>query len=264
MRESLVDKDVIVSTHAEREIAMLPYINIIALGGRSILDKGKAAVFPLVAEIVRNRKKHHMIIGVGGGTRARHTYHIALDLGLPIGGMAMIAGGVEEQNQKMIQSLLAPYSGITVSKDHFLDLPLFVRNGMIPVIVGMPPYHYWEPPPEMGHVPMNGPDTGLFKVSEVLGARSMIFVKDVDGLFTEDPKRNPRARLIPRVSVEKLMEMDLEDLPIERAVLQALLTARHMTRIRVINGLVPGSLTRALEGRPVGTLIYREHTSAPG
>jgi molybdenum storage protein len=31
--------------------------------------------------------------------------------------------------------------------------------------------------------------------------------------------------------------------------------ARHQRSIRVINGLVPGNLTRALEGEDVGTLI---------
>ena len=49
--------------------------------------------------------------------------------------------------------------------------------------------------------------------------------------------------------------MDLGDLVVERAVLDLMERAVHMKSIRVINGLVPGNLTRALEGEDVGTLI---------
>ena len=34
--------------------------------------------------------------------------------------------------------------------------------------------------------------------------------------------------------------------------------ARHRRSIRVINGLIPGNLTRALEGEDVGTIIYKD------
>jgi len=37
--------------------------------------------------------------------------------------------------------------------------------------------------------------------SEVFGARSMIYVKDEDGLYTADPKKDPSARFIPRITV---------------------------------------------------------------
>ena len=39
--------------------------------------------------------------------RLRHTFHICFDLGLPTGGLAMVAGAVDEQNSRMIWSLLA-------------------------------------------------------------------------------------------------------------------------------------------------------------
>ena len=95
MRESLLDKNVMASTETENELAILPDVNVIAVGGQSLLDRGKAALFPLVDEIVRCRKKHKLIVGVGGGARVRHTFHICLDLGIPLGGLAMVAGAVE-------------------------------------------------------------------------------------------------------------------------------------------------------------------------
>jgi molybdenum storage protein len=263
MGESLLDKQVMASTATEQELAILPDVNVIALGGQSILDRGKHALFPLVDEIVHCRRRHKLIVGVGGGARVRHTYHICLDLGIPLGGLAMVAGAVDEQNTRLLQSLLAKHKGITLNKDHFLDLPLWLEAGMIPIMTGMPPYHYWEPPSE-GRVPTHGEDLGMFMVSEVLGARSMIFLKDEDGLYTADPKKDPKAKRIPSIEAGELLAMKLPDMIIERTVVETMRNARHTRRIQIINGLKPKLLRRALAGEPVGTVIHAGSTAAPG
>ena len=119
----------------------------------------------------------------------------------------------------------------------------------------MPPYLYWQPNPGVGRIPPNRTDTGAYLVSEVFGARSMIYVKDEDGLYTADPKKDPRAKFIPRITVGELEELDLDDVVVERSVLDLLKTAQHSRSIQVINGLKPGNLTRALNGEAVGTII---------
>ena len=53
------------------------------------------------------------------------------------------------------------------------------------------------------------------------------------------------------------MDMNLTDLPIERAALEIMTVARNSKQLRIINGLVPGNLTRALSGEDVGTLIHQ-------
>lgn len=45
---------------------------MIKIGGQSVIDRGRAAVCPLVDEIVAARKVHKLLIGAGAGTRARH------------------------------------------------------------------------------------------------------------------------------------------------------------------------------------------------
>ncbi len=52
--------------------------------------------------------------------------------------------------------------------------------------------------------------------------------------------------------------MDLEDLIVERAVLDFMMHARNIHEIQFVNGLKPGQLTAALEGEPVGTIIYKD------
>jgi len=264
MRESLMDKAVMAASDKQAVIAILPDVNIVSIGGCSIMDRGKNAIIPLLDEVVRCRREHQIVLGVGLGARLRHTYHICLDLGIPTGGMAMVAGAVGEQNRYMVQALLAKHGGVVLHKDHFVVLPLWLEAGMIPLMTGMPPYHYWEPPSGNQRVPLYREDFGMFMVSETLGARSMIFVKDEDGLHTSDPKTDPSAKLIPSATAQEVLDMNLPDLIIEPVVLESMLHARNTRRIQIINGLKPELLGRALAGEPVGTVITTDKPHPEG
>jgi molybdenum storage protein len=245
-------------TNYEAAIRVLPDVNVVKIGGQSIMDRGRAAVFPLVDEIAQAAKQHHILIGAGGGTRARHAYSLAIDLDLPTGVLAAVGVSTSRQNARILQMLLARHGGIYLNPEDFEKLPLYFRVGCIPIMVGMPPYEYWEKPSGSGRIPANRTDSGVYLTGEFLGARSVIFVKDEDGLYTEDPKKNPRAKFIPRINVKELLELDLNDLVIERVVLENMQRAAHIREIQVINGLVPGNLTRALAGEHVGTIIYAD------
>ncbi len=255
MRESLVGQHIGAKTRTSREIRIIPDMNVVAIGGMSILDRGRAAVMPLLEAIIECRKKHKFVVGVGGGARLRHTFHIGLDLGLPTGGLAMIAGAVDEQNSRMLWSLLASNKGMSLNKENFLELPLWLDQGMIPVMACMPPYHFWEPPAGRQGIPMNGNDLGAFLFAEVLGARSMIFVKDEKGLYTADPKKDPQAEWIPEIGARELLARKLPELIIEQTCVEVMLNARHVRRVQIINGLEPQLLAQALDGEHVGTII---------
>ena len=56
MAESLVRPGLISASEAEHEVAMLPECRVVMIGGRSIFDRGKEAVYPLVEEIVAARR----------------------------------------------------------------------------------------------------------------------------------------------------------------------------------------------------------------
>lgn len=256
VRESLVSNKLLAETHSDVVLGMVPGVNLIAVGGQSIMDRGAETLLPLVEKFAALNRKHKFILGVGGGARTRHTLAIGMDLGIPIGGLARIVGSVEEQNRNILQFLLAPHGGITFIKEHFQDLQLFLSHGMIPICIGQPPYHFWEPPPRRGRLPDNGPDVGLFLQAELIGVEKLIYLKDVDGIYTDDPKINPAAKLIPSISAKELLEMDPPDLPIEWELLRVLENARLVTSFRVINGLQPDNLERALNGEEVGTLVH--------
>ncbi len=239
-----------------RTYPILPWANVVKIGGQSIMDRGSDAVLPLVDEVVRNLKMHKMILGTGAGTRARHVYSLAIELGLPVGVLTVLGTAVAWQNAQMLQFLLAQYGIAFLEPEEFGSLAHYLIERGAVVCQGMPPFKLWQENPDVGNIPPQRTDTGCFLIAEVFSARKMIYVKDEDGLYTADPKKDPTARLIPRISVQELVALDLDDLIVERAVLDLMQNARSVSEIQFVNGLKPGQLTAALNGEPVGTVIY--------
>ena len=253
---SLTDAAVMRATENTPNFTILPWVNVVKIGGQSIMDRGRSAVYPLVEEIVSNLKNHKMILGTGAGTRARHIYSLAIDLGLPTGVLTVLGTAVAWQNAQMLHYLLAQHGIPFIEPEGFNTMPHYLMERHAVICQGMPPYKLWEPNPEKGRIPPQRTDTGCFLIAEVFGARKMIFVKDEDGLYTADPKKDPKSEYIPRISVQELLARDLDDLIVERAVLEFMARARNIREIQFVNGLKPGQLTAALNGEPVGTIIY--------
>lgn len=255
MRESLMDKGVMASTESPVR-AILPNVNVIHIGGRSIVDRGRAALLPLLDEIVANQANHTQIIGVGAGVRSRHIFSVGLDLGLPTGVLATLSAKDAAQNAYMVSCLLAQHGFVYLEAPFLVQLlPAILAAARGAVFNGVPPYDLWEHPPAAGKIPPHRSDAGSYLVAEVFGARRMIFLKDVDGLFTADPATDPQATLIPRIQAAELMALRLPTLPVDPIVLDLLTRAKLATSIQIVNGLVPGNLTCALNGEPVGTII---------
>ncbi len=261
MRESLQNRRVLSQTVSDRDLRVFPDVTMVSIGGQSIFDRGKDAILPLVEELaqIKRDRSLKMVIGVGGGTRVRHTISIALDLGLPVGGMAQLVGAMEELNAILLNTLLAPHGSMPMQRDHFWDLPLYFDAGITPIAISVPPYHFWEPPPEEGHLPMHGADFGLFQMAEVLGMKQVIYVKDEDGLYDKDPKKHDDARRFGKITLAELLPQLPEENILDRELFHAWSNAKNLERITIVNGLVPGQLTRAMYGDDVGTVIVKEH-----
>jgi molybdenum storage protein len=255
MAGSLTGNELIAQTGRTELVKIIPDANVVKIGGQSFIDRGRSAVFPLIDEIVANLSRHKMIIGTGAGTRARHAYSVGLDLGMPTGVLSVLGTFVSMQNARMVHYLLAKYGVPFIEPAQFPQLPLYLEERRAVVFFGMPPYTFWHQNPAVGRIPPHRTDTGVYLVSEVFGTRSMIFVKDEKGLFTADPKKDLHAKFIPQITLAELESMDLQDVVVERAVLELMKTAEHRRSICVINGLEPGNLTRALDGEHVGTII---------
>ena len=255
MSRSLTDPQLLEAAEAAPDFRILPDVTVLKIGGQSFIDRGRAAVYPLVEELLAARKSHKLLIGTGAGTRARHIYSIAAGLGLPAGVLAKLGASVADQNAAMLGQLMAKHGVNVVSGAGLSAIPLYLEQVNAAIFSGMPPYQMWIRPSANGVIPPYRTDAGCFLVAEQFGCKGMIYVKDEDGLYTANPKTSKTATLIPKISVDEMKAKGLQDSILEFPVLDLLKTARHIREVQIVNGLVPGNLTRALAGEHVGTII---------
>src|SRR5437588_8966048 len=233
MRESLIDKKLIAGTESAVR-AILPTLNVVQIGGLSIMDRGHSAVLPLLDEVIANPNEHTQVVGVGPGVPARHILSVGLDLGLPTGALATLAAKSSAQNAYMVSCLLANHGFVYLEAPFIVQLlPAMLAAARGAVFNGIPPYDLWEHPPEIGKIPPHGSDAGSYLIGEVFGARSVILLKDVDGLYSADPKTNPDAEFIAEIGAAELIARQLPTLPIEPVVLDLLVRARLAKSIRI-------------------------------
>ena len=257
MGESLMDKALLASTDNQSIYRLMPDLSVVKIGGQSIIDRGRTALLPILDELVEARKSCKFLIATGGGTRARHAYAIAADLGMPTGVLAKLGASISEQNALMIAILLSQRGGVKIGHDDLQKLPNYFAMGGLPVTHAMPPYGMFETPPALGRIPPHRTDVGTFLLAEVMGAQRCVLIKDEQGLYSADPKKDAAAKFIPEIEVHDLLARDLNDLAVERSMLEALRDARSVREVFIVNGLERGNITRVLNGEHVGTRIFK-------
>jgi molybdenum storage protein len=258
MRESLVDKRVLRSTDGP-VFRMLPDVHVVKIGGSTVMDRGRAVVYPLAEVIGQLLAKHRLILATGGGARSRHVFSIGLDLGMPTGVLAELSAADALGNAHILGTLLAPHGVVAIPPEMFGHLlPLFITAAPGVIFNGVPPYKLWEHPPRIGRIPPHRTDAGSFLVAEAFGCKTFTLVKDVDGLYSEDPKRNPSASFIAEIGAKELMRRKLPSLPFDPVLLELLETAQTLDRFQLMNVGKPELLARALAGERVGSVIYRD------
>jgi len=269
-RQTLLDRDLVRQADGPREVVrLLPWLNVVTLGGRSIIDRGAGTVKPVVEELRAAMSEHRMLVLTGPGVRARHVLGVGLDLGLPTGVLASLMATEASQNGHLIAALLAD-EGVSYLSHQSVALQLAVHLSASRAAVsnGFPPYGIYEFPPPVGKIPPHRTDAGAFLLADAYGARNTVYVKDVDGVYTSDPATadGGKPELLRRVGAAELLAMDIETLPIDLIVLELMATAKHINDIQIVNGLTPGNITRALSGEHVGTIIHaaRSPSEDPG
>ena len=260
MRESLVDKEVMASTDEQTPIVrMLPNVHIVKIGGRSILEAGHSVVSPLIEKIAELLQNEKLVLGVGGGARSRHVFSVGLDLGLPTGVLAQVSVADALGNANILATLLAPYGVVATPPELFGHLlPFFIHSAPGVIYNGVPPYGLWEHPPSVGRIPPHRTDAGCVILGECFGCKTVTLVKDVKGIYTENPHKNPSASLIDEIGASELEARGLETLPFDPVVLSVMKHTRLLKQFQLIDGREPELLSRAIKGEHVGTIVHAD------
>ncbi|TMI55208.1 UMP kinase [Candidatus Bathyarchaeota archaeon] len=126
------------------------------------------------------------------------------------------------------------------------DLPHFVGSGKAVVMGGLQP----------------GQSTNAVAAlaAEITRAEILVNGTDVDGVYTEDPKKNPKAKLIRSVHVDKLLSWAMGgEVFAGRYELLDPLAIKIMQRARIPTRFVslgdPGNIIAALQGKDIGTKV---------
>lgn len=254
-RQTLLDRELTRPVTDRPPIRLLPWLNVVKIGGRSIMDRGREAILPLVDELRRALPEHRMLLLTGAGIRARHVFSVGLDLGLPTGALASLAAKEAGQNGHLLAALLAN-EGVSYIEHPTIANQLAIHLAASRAVVGsgFPPYHHHEFPPPVGRIPQHRADTGAFLIADEVGARRLILVEDVDGLYSSDPNATTGAEFIAEASASELTAMPT--LPFDRTLLDVMAAAKNLDQMQIVNGLVPGNVLRALRGEHVGTIIH--------
>lgn len=248
MRQTLLDRD-LVRTVERPVIRLMPWLAVISIGGQAIIDRGRDALLPVVDEVRAMLPEHRMLVLTGAGIRARHVLSVGLDLGLPTGVLASLAGVEAEQNGHLVAALLAadgvsylPHGGVA----H--ELAVHIAASRAVVSSGFPPYGLHEFPPAVGKIPLHRADAGTFLLADAYGAARTVYVKDVDGVRVD-------GTVVPTITASELRALGPAASPVDPLVLELMASAKHVTEIHIVNGLAPGQLTDAVAGKPVGTVV---------
>ena len=258
--ESGFMKDSLLSEQTKRRseasiYPLMPDVVAVQIGGK-LIDGGRRTLLPVLDEIRANLTEQKMIIASSSGKRAKHVLAVGEDLGLPTGILAELRRLDTELNAHMIGALLSPFGIAELTHAemvHMLPAMLEISRGV--VFNGIPPYDLWEHPPTVGVRPPTGADAGVLLFALTTGMKEVIYVRDVDGVYSEDPNQNPGAKLIRDVSPSELLRSGPSTSCIDPEVAELLAAARTKTRVSVVNGTKPGKLTQALHGHTPGTLI---------
>ena len=254
--ETLVRRGTVDMYENRPPIRLTPHLHVIKIGGHGVIDYGSKIVLPVIEEIGELSRTYQILVVTGGGVRTRHVLDIGLDLGMPTGVLAELSSKTSDQNATMLSILLSKWQGEKIASDDLLDLPKKLHLGILPVMPGTPPYGLLEYSGKGHEIPVHRTDTGALLAAEVVGAQSCILGKNIDGLYTKNPTKYPDAELIPEISASELLAMEMEDLGVEPKMLELMVHAQHLKAVYVVNAHKPGRITAAVEGKPIGTIIW--------
>src|SRR5574340_307601 len=71
-RQTLLDANLTRPVAGRRPIRLLPWLQVVKIGGRSIMDRGHEAILPVVDELRKILPAHRLLSLTGAGLRARH------------------------------------------------------------------------------------------------------------------------------------------------------------------------------------------------
>jgi uridylate kinase len=220
---------------------------VISLGGSILIpDLENHRIRDYVPVLKKIAKKCQLYVVVGGGGEARRYIEVSRGMGIDEGTSDEIGILVTRLNATLLIAALGGDAYPEVARTH-TEAIRFGESKKI-VIMG-------------GITPGQTTDAVAAVLAERVGASAFINATSVDAVYSEDPKKNPKAKKFTTLSPKKLLEIvGAGGLGAGSNNVLDVIAARIVERSRiprvVLDGRVPKNLSDAiLDGNVKGTIV---------
>jgi uridylate kinase len=191
------------------------------------------------------KEGNQLVLVAGGGENARTYISTARKLGAEESTCDLLGIQITRANAELLRLALGSVASSEIPST-LADLPHLVGPGKAVVMGGLQP----------------GQSTNAVAAlaAEITRAEIMVNGTDVEGVYTEDPKKNPKSKLIRSVHVDKLLGWAMGgEVFAGRYELLDPLAIKLMQRARIPTRFVslgdPENIIAALKGKEIGTLV---------
>jgi uridylate kinase len=188
---------------------------------------------------------NQLVLVAGGGENARTYISAARKLGAEESTCDLLGIQITRANAELLRLALGSIASSKIPTT-LSDLPHCVGPGKAVVMGGLQP----------------GQSTSAVAAlaAEITRAEILVNGTDVDGVYTEDPKKNPKAKLIRSVHVDKLLNWAMSgEVFAGRYELLDPLAIKIMQRAKIRTRFVslgdPSNIITALQGKDIGTRV---------
>jgi uridylate kinase len=217
---------------------------VLRIGGSVLGDPPAAKIVNAYAEVISdlNFEGHSVAVVVGGGGISREYINSAAAMGLSPYQQDTVAIHASRLNARLVAMKLGGVSSVPTSIDGMLQR--LARNRV--AVMG-------------GLKPGITTDTVAAIVAERWRADLMVKASDQNGIYTEDPRVNKKARKLDRVTYAKMKEiLGGSHRPGIHSIVDPVAVDRlNESRLKlvVLNGADAKGVVRAVHGERIGTVV---------
>jgi len=217
---------------------------VLRIGGSVLGSPPSAKVVNAYAEVISdlNSEGHSIAVVVGGGQVSRDYIRSASEMGLSPYQQDTVAIHASRLNARLVAMKLGGVSSVPTSIDGMLQR--LARNRV--AVMG-------------GLKPGITTDTVAASVAQKWRADILVKASDQNGIYTEDPRVNKKAKKLDRITYEKMRQIlggshrpGIHSI-VDPVAVDQLMESR--VRLVVLNGADPRGVIKAVHGERIGTLV---------
>lgn len=220
---------------------------VVKLGGALFRRDTDVAALKEMGSVLASfvEEGNQLVLIAGGGENARIYISTARKLGAEESTCDLLGIQITRANAELLRLAIGSTASSKIPAT-LSDLPHLVGSGKAVVMGGLQP----------------GQSTNAVAAlaAEITRAEILVNGTDVDGVYTEDPKKNPKAKLIRSVDADKLLRWAMGgEVFAGRYELLDPLAIKIMQRSKMPTRFVslgkPDNILKALQGGDIGTKV---------